>query len=112
MIDYCYKKLCIGTRIITIIEISEYKYKLLESFLNSEMITFGELIVESFESVISQRTGHEEFHGNAFGIIITFQTTRITNDLLDIGMPNYPDAEYNTQEIYDIVLDYRVNCLL
>lgn len=110
MIDYCYKKICIGTRIITIIEISESKYKLLESFLNSEMIAFGELIVESFESVISQKTRLEEFHGNAFGIIISYHTTIITNDLLDIGMPNYPDVELNTQEIYDIVLDYRANC--
>jgi hypothetical protein len=84
-----------------LIDFDDDSKELLSTFLESEVTTFHELIIQYLDKVLENDSESEEFNGNVCGIEIGKETTKIYDNLADDGEGHW--CEIETKELRGLV---------
>lgn len=99
-----YRTIEIGKEDILLIEFKEKKYEILSTFLESDVTPFETWIKAAFDSVLSGENQYEEVNGNVCCAEISFDTTKIYDNLAADAMGNW--CEVNTKELRQLIEEW------
>lgn len=71
-----------------LIDFTDEKNELLSNFLETEVSTFHEYIIPCLDGILCGQIESDEFNGNAYGMEIQGETTRIVDNLALDGIGN------------------------
>ena len=104
MIEKTYRVIKIGTKEELLIEFKDKNLELLSTFLESDVQAFEKLIKMVFDKIISGASEYEEVNGNVCCAEISFNTTKIYDNLAEDGMGDR--CEVDTKELRNIIEEW------
>ena len=96
-----YRTIEIGKEDILLIEFREKKYEILSTFLESDVTPFETWIKAAFDRVLSEKSRYEEVNGNACCAEISYNTTKIYDNLAADAMGKW--CEVDTKELRQLI---------
>lgn len=87
-----------------LIDFIDAKYELLSTFLESDVTPFEDWVKEAFDKVLSKESEYEEINGNVCGVEISFNTTKVFDNLAEDGMGNW--CEVDTKELRQLIEEW------
>lgn len=86
-----------------VLDIEGKEYEILQMFMNTDVIQFGEWIICEFDNVLSGKYEHKKISGNLCSVEITPVKTKIEN-LFSEDDSNF---EINTEDLAKMIYDWN-----
>lgn len=99
--DYNIKYIEYNDKIDDIFFEFKQEYKLLSTFLSSDVTPFEDWIKADFDKVLSGQSQYEEINGNICCVEISPDTTKVYDNLAEEAMGNW--CEVDTKELRQLI---------